>query len=115
MDPKGERGYEENEFSKRYWRYCSVHEEKTMTTKGWVQLNSNDTYFSDIWFSGVKTAEKKIAEGVYYCGLVKTIHKGFCLDKLEKLTQDWPGGSYLIMKSTPRVHGDIPLMEIGYN
>ena len=28
-----------------------------MATKGCGQLASNDTYFSDIWFSGVKTDE----------------------------------------------------------
>ena len=26
----------------------------------------------------------------------------------------WPGGSYLVMKSTPRVTGEIPLLTIGY-
>ena len=43
---------------------------------------SNDTYFSDSWFRGVKTAEEAMAEGVDYCGPVKTTHKGFCLDTL---------------------------------
>ena len=38
---------------------------------------SNDTYFVDIWFSGVKTAKEEMAEGVDFCGLAKTIHKGF--------------------------------------
>ena len=47
-----------------------------MDTKGYGQLTSNDTYFSDSWFSGVETAE-----GVDYCELAKTIHKGFCLAK----------------------------------
>ena len=28
--------------------------------------------------------------------------------------KDWPGGSYLVMRSTPRVSGGRPLMEIGY-
>ena len=28
--------------------------------------------------------------------------------------KDWPGGSYLVVKITPRVLGDIPLMAIGY-
>ena len=42
------------------------------------------------------------------------IHKCFCIYKLEKITKDWYGGSYLVMKSTPRVPGDRPLMAIGY-
>ena len=42
-----------------------------------------------------------MAAGVDYCGPVKTIHKGFCVAILENLTKDWPGGSYLVMKSAP--------------
>ena len=54
------------------------------------------------------------AAGVNYCGPMKTIHKGFCLAKLEKLIKDWPGGSYLILKSTPRFPGESSLLSIGY-
>ena len=28
--------------------------------------------------------------------------------------KDWPGGSYLVLKSTPRFTGEIPLLAIGY-
>ena len=42
------------------------------------------------------------AAGVNYYGTAKMSHKGFCLDTLEKLMKDWPGGSYLVLKSTPR-------------
>ena len=55
-----------------------------------------------------------MAAGVYYCGLVKTSHKGFCLATLEKLIKDWPGGSCLVLKSTPRLSGERPLLAIGY-
>ena len=51
-------------------------------------MMSNDTYFSDIWFSGAKTVEEVMAEGADYCGLAKTIHKGFFPDKLVKLTKE---------------------------
>ena len=71
-----------------------------IATKGCGQLISNNTYFSDSRFSYVKTAEEMAAAGVDYCGPVKTNHKGFCLDTLEKLMKDWTGGSYLVMKST---------------
>ena len=54
-----------------------------------------------------------MAEGLDYCGPVKTIPKGFCQAKLEKLTNDFLGGSYLVMKSTPRVPVDRPLISIG--
>ena len=32
-----------------------------MDTKGCGQLTSNDTYFADIWFSGLKTAGEAMA------------------------------------------------------
>ena len=51
--------------------------------------------------------------GVNYCRPAKTIHKGFYLDTLEKLMEYFPGGSYLVMKITPRVTGGRPLLYIG--
>ena len=68
-----------------------------MNTKECGQLTSNDT-----------------AEGVYYCGPVKTSHNGFYLATLEKLMKDWPGGSYLVMEITPRVPVGRPILNIGY-
>ena len=38
-----------------------------IATKGRDQLTSNNTYFSDSWFSSVKTAEEMAATGVK-CG-----------------------------------------------
>ena len=83
-------------------------------TKRCGQLTSNDTYFSDSWFSSVKTAQGAMAAGVNYCGLVKTSHKGFCLATLEKLMKDWTVGSYLVMKNTPRVPGGRKVISIRY-
>ena len=85
-----------------------------IATKGCGQMTSNDTYFADSWFSSVKTADEMAAAGVDYCGLVKTSHKGFCLATLEKLMKDWPRGSYLVMKNTPRFPGEITIIDIGY-
>ena len=56
-----------------------------------------------------------MAAGVDYCGPAKTSHKGFCLVTLEELIKYCPRGSYFVMKSTPIVTGEIPLMAIGYN
>ena len=33
---------------------------------------------------------------------------------LENLMEDWPGGSYLVLKSTPIFPGERPLLAIGY-
>ena len=53
-----------------------------------------------------------MATGVDYCKPAKTGHKGFCPATLEILMKEWLIGSYLDMKSTPRVPGDIPLVAI---
>ena len=86
-----------------------------IATKGCGQLTSTNTYFSDRWFSSVKTSEEMAAAGVDYCGPVKTSHEGFCLAMLEKLMKDWPGGSYLVLNITPIFPGERPLLAIGYN
>ena len=85
-----------------------------MDTKGCGQLTSNDTYFYDRWFSEMKAATEAMSEGVDYCAPTKTIHNGCYLATLEKLIKDWPGGSYLVLKSTPRFPGESPLLAIGY-
>ena len=74
-------------------------------TKGCDQLSPNDNSFGVIWLSGVKTVEEAGADRVYYCGPVKTIHKVFLLATLEKSMKYFLGGSYLIMKITPRYPG----------
>ena len=85
-----------------------------IATKVSVQLISNDTYFADMCFSSVKTADEAMAAGFNYCGPVKTSHKGFFLATFEKLMKDFRGRSYIVMKSTPRFPGGRPLLAIGY-
>ena len=53
-----------------------------MDTKGCGQLTSNDVYFSDRRFSGVKMAGEAMDKGVDYCGPAKIIQKDFSLDTL---------------------------------
>ena len=84
-----------------------------MSAKVCGRRTSNDAYFSNSWSSGVKTAEYAMATGVKYCGPAKTSHKGFCLATLEKLMKYWSGGSYIVMKITPKVPGGRPLLDIG--
>ena len=40
--------------------------------------------------------------------------QGIFLASLEKLTKDWLGGSYLVLKSTPIFPDESPLLAIGY-
>ena len=48
-------------------------------------------------------------------GVVKTNTKLFCKETIEKLSKDWPGGSYFILRSKPMVPRGRPIMAIGYN
>ena len=83
-----------------------------MDKKGCFQLTSNDTYFSDMCFSGVSNSEEAMAEVVDYCKSWKTSQKVFCIATFEKSMKDWSGGSYIFLKINPRVPGSIPLMVI---
>ena len=109
---KGEEAMKTSEFQKYLRGTVACTKRLTMATKGCVQLTSKYTYFPDIWFGGVKTSEEVMAQGVNYCGTVKTSHKLF-LAALEKLMKDWNGGSYLV-KINPIFPGGRPLMFIGY-
>ena len=53
-----------------------------ITTKGFGQLTSDNTYFADSWFSFVKYAEEIADSGVDYFGPAEKSHKVFCLAKL---------------------------------
>ena len=44
-----------------------------------------------------------MSDGLDYCMAINTTQNVFCISTLEKLTKYWPGGSYLGMKSNPRV------------
>ena len=81
-----------------------------MSTKGCGQLASNNTYFSDRWFNGVKMDEEVMIEEADYFRPEKTIHTDFCLATMKKLMKYWLGELYLVIKSTPRVPIGIPLM-----
>ena len=55
-----------------------------------------------------------MAAEVDYYGPVKTSHNIFCLETLKHLMKDCLGGSYLVIKITPRVPSGIPLLSIEY-
>ena len=114
-DPKGGGGgMKTSEFQKYFGGTTVCMKRLAISTKECGQLTSNYTYFTDIWFSSVKTDEEVMAAGVDYCGPVKTIHKGFCLATLEKLMKYWRVGSYIFMKGAPRFPGKTILLAIVY-
>ena len=102
-----------SEFQKYFGDTTVFMKRLYIATKVCGRLTSNETYFADSCFSSVKKSEEDMAARVYYYGPVKTIYKGFCLSTLEKFMKIWPGGSYLVMKITPRVPGGIPLLGTG--
>ena len=65
-------------------------------------------------FSSKKAEKDTIEFGAELIGMVKTNTKGFYKDTIEKLTKDWNGGSYLVLRSKPMVPGNRPLIDIGY-
>ena len=65
------------EFSKVIVGTAECTNRLTMYTKECGQMISNDISFYESQFSRAKIAEKEMAEGVDFLGLVKTIHKGF--------------------------------------
>ena len=73
-----------------------------------------DCYLFDSWFASKKAAEAAMELGVELIGMVKTNTKGFCKNTIEELTKDWPGGSYIVLRSKPMVPGCRPLIAIGY-
>ena len=105
---KGKEAMKKSTFQSELGGTAACMKRLSIATKGYGQLTSNDTYFSNSWFSFVKTAEEMAAVGVNYCGPVKKSNKGFCLATLEKLMKGWPGGSYLVLLSTPRFPGETP-------
>ena len=46
--------------------------------------------------------------------MVKTNTKGLRKETIEKLTKNWPGGSYLVLRSKPMEPRGRPLISIGY-
>ena len=72
-----------------------------------------DCFLFISWFASKKAAEDAMELGAYLIGMVKTNTKGFCKETIEKLTKNWPGGSYLVLRSKPMVPGGRPPIAIG--
>ena len=46
--------------------------------------------------------------------MAKKNTKGFCKETIEKLTTNWPGSSYLVLRSKTMLPGGRPLIDVGY-
>ena len=87
-------------------------------TKGicqkYIEGGTKDFSLSDSWFASKKAAEAAMKIGAELIGMVKKNTKVFCKDKIDKFTKDWPGGSYLVLRSKPMIPGYRPLIAIIY-
>ena len=52
--------------------------------------------------------------GAKLIGMVKKNTKGLCKDTIENLTKDWPGDSYLVLRSNTMEPGDRTHIAIAY-
>ena len=66
---------------------------------------TRDCFLFDSWFASKKEVEAAMGVGADLISMVNTNTKGFLKETIEKLTKDWPGGSYLILRSKPMVPG----------
>ena len=66
-------------------------------------------------FAYKKAAEAATEIGAEFIDIVKKNTKGFCKEAIENITKDWPGGSYLLLRSKPMVPGYRLIIAIGYN
>ena len=107
-----------NKFQKELGATTACTKRIMQETKGigqkYRKVATKDCFIFDSWFSLKKLSEAAMEFGAELIGTVKKNTKIFCQDTIEKLTKDWPGGSYLVLSSKPMVPGVRPLIAIGY-
>ena len=67
--------------------------------------STNFFFLFESWLSSKKADEAAASIGVDFIVMAKTNVKGFCKAKIEVLTKDRPGGSYVVLSSKPVVPG----------
>ena len=60
---------------------------------------TEDCFLFYSWLASKKAAEAAMEIGAELIGMVKKNTKRFCKETIEKLTNDWPGGSYFVLRS----------------
>ena len=79
-----------------------------------VKVSTRGCFLFGSWLLSKKSAGVAASIGVDFICMVKTNTKGFFKATIEGLTKDWPGGSYIVLRSKPMVPGKSPLLAIGY-
>ena len=78
-----------------------------------IKGGTKDCFLFDSWFASKKAVEYAMEVGAKLISMVKTNTKGFYKETIEKLTKDWPIGSYPMLRSKPMVPVYRPLIPIG--
>ena len=90
----------------------------TKATKGigqeYIKGAMKYCFLFDSLFSSKKAEGSAVEVGAGLIGMLKTNNKGCGNETIEKVTKDWPGGSYLVLRSKPMVPRSRPLIGIVY-
>ena len=113
---RGKEGIKHIKYQKDLGATAACTKRITEATKGigqkYIKWGTKNCFLFDSWFASKKAAEAAMEVGAKVIGMAKTNTRGFCKETIEKLTKDWPGCSYLLLRSKPMVPGDRPLIAI---
>ena len=76
--------------------------------------DTNDCFHFESWFSSKKSLESAMGVVADIIGVVKTNTKGLCKETIEKITKDYTGGYYLVLRRNPMAPRVRPLIDIDY-
>ena len=115
---RGKEGVKNGKYQKELVATAACTKRMMEATKGIGQKSikggTKDCFLFGRWFASKKATEAAMLVVAELINMVKTNTKVFCKETIENLTKDWPGGSYLLLRSKPMVPGDRPLIAISY-
>ena len=79
-----------------------------------IKGGTKDCFLFDSWLASKNSEEAVMEVGAKLIGMVKTNTQVFYKETIEKITKDWPVGSYLLSRSKPMIPGDRPIIYISY-
>ena len=75
-----------------------------------VKEAAKDSFIFDSWLFSNKSSEDAMCVGADMISMVKTNTEVLYKENIEKLTKDWLGGSYLVLRRKPMVHEVRPMI-----
>ena len=114
---RGKEGMKHSKYQQDIGSTATCTKRIIEATKGVCQKSikggTKDCFLFDSLLTSKKSEEDAIEVGAKLVGMAKTNTKGFFKETIENITKDWPGGSYLVLRSKPMVTGDRPLIAVG--